>query len=141
MRDMCQDSSQCVWWSSYQKLTSHTKHHTLNQGVCRMRVCCRHVRVRSGFLVNRLLSQAEKWESVFTIYRDLQPLFDHINLSTALHRLAKTSFRHRVGLLCKRLAFACIQKTTTQHNVGRQLQAWPERPLGTGCVLLTRGSD
>lgn len=59
----------------------------------------RRVRVRSGYLVNRLLSQVMHWESVFTVYRDLQPLFDHINLSTALHRLGRTSFKARVGCL------------------------------------------
>ncbi len=57
---------------------------------------CRHVKVRSGFLVNRLLSQVDRWESIFTVFRDLEPLFDHINLSTALHRLARTSYKHRV---------------------------------------------
>ncbi len=61
-----------------------------------LRPSCRHVKVRSGFLVNRLLSQVDRWESIFTVFRDLEPLFDHINLSTALHRLARTSYKHRV---------------------------------------------
>ena len=54
------------------------------------------IKVRSGYLVNRILSQLERWESIFTVFRDLEPLFDHINLSTALHRLAKASHKQKV---------------------------------------------
>ena len=53
------------------------------------------LRVRSGYLVNRILSQLERWESVFTVFRDLKPLFDHINVSTALHRLARASHKQK----------------------------------------------
>lgn len=69
---------------------------------------CRHVKVRSGFLVNRLLSQVDRWESIFTVFRDLEPLFDHINLSTALHRLARTSYKHRVRPLIRCTGTACV---------------------------------
>ncbi|CAL8461792.1 g1323 [Coccomyxa elongata] len=51
---------------------------------------------RSGYLVNRLLSQISNWQTVFTVLRDLEPLFDHINVSTAMHRLAKVSVRNKV---------------------------------------------
>ncbi|KAK9908644.1 hypothetical protein WJX75_000861 [Coccomyxa subellipsoidea] len=53
---------------------------------------------RSGYLVNRLLSQISDWRTVFTVLRDLEPLFDHINISTAMHRLAKVSYRSKVPL-------------------------------------------
>ena len=52
--------------------------------------------MRSGYLVNRLLSQVVRWESIFSMYRDLEPLFDHINLATAMHRLGRTSHAARV---------------------------------------------
>jgi hypothetical protein len=52
---------------------------------------------RSGYLVNRLLSQISDWRTVFTVLRDLEPLFDHINISTAMHRLAKVSYRSKVA--------------------------------------------
>lgn len=52
---------------------------------------------RSGYLVNRLLSQISDWRTVFTVLRDLEPLFDHINISTAMHRLAKVSYKNKVG--------------------------------------------
>lgn len=51
---------------------------------------------RSGYYVNRLLSQITDWRTVFTVFRDLEPLFDHINISTAFHRLAKVSYRMKV---------------------------------------------
>ena len=57
------------------------------------------VRVRSGYLVNRILSQLQRWESIFTVYRDLKPLFDHINVSTALHRLARASHKQKARLV------------------------------------------
>ena len=54
------------------------------------------MKLRSGYLVNRLLSQVKRWESIFTMFRDLEPLFDHIDLSTAMHRLGRTSHAARV---------------------------------------------
>jgi hypothetical protein len=54
---------------------------------------------RSGYLANTLLSSVMKWESVMTMLRDLEPLFDHINISTAMHRLAKVSHNAKVGLM------------------------------------------
>ncbi len=96
--------------------------------------------MRSGFLVNRLLSQVDRWESIFTVFRDLEPLFDHINLSTALHRLARTSYKHRVRPLrawdghwmpCRPSRTCTQQQQQMQACLTPQLQAWLIR-----CVTL-----
>ncbi len=72
---------------------------------------------RSGYLVNRLLSQISDWQTVFTVLRDLEPLFDHINVSTAMHRLAKVSVRNKVTVLSLPAAsYICWLELQTSTN-------------------------
>lgn len=40
-------------------------------------------------VVNAVLAGASTWRMVLQVVRDLHPLFDAINVSTALHRLAR----------------------------------------------------
>lgn len=49
-------------------------------------------------VVNAVLTGASTWRMVLQVVRDLHPLFDAINVSTALHRLARFA-RTQVGIL------------------------------------------
>ena len=46
--------------------------------------------------INRLLTHCERWETLMLIIHDLGHFFDHINVATAVHRIAKLSKRQRV---------------------------------------------
>lgn len=83
---------------------------------------------RSGYLVNRLLSQISDWQTVFTVLRDLEPLFDHINVSTAMHRLAKVSVRNKVAV--PPCCFVYIPKLELQTS--RQSRALHDRNPKSG---------
>lgn len=48
--------------------------------------------------INRLLTHCERWETLMLIIHDTGHMFDHINVATALHRIAKLSKRQRVRL-------------------------------------------
>lgn len=85
---------------------------------------------RSGYLVNRLISMVTRWESVFTMLRDLEPLFDHINISTAMHRLAKTSHAARVS---QQQALACIVPAWAQITLPACTQQSPPSLSITVC--------
>ena len=54
---------------------------------------------RAGYVVNKLLGEVATWRGVLSVARDLEPLFDHINVATAMHRLAKAAHAHKVCCL------------------------------------------
>ena len=46
--------------------------------------------------INKLLTHCERWETLMLIVHDLGHVFDHINVATAVHRIAKLSRRQHV---------------------------------------------
>lgn len=75
--------------------------------------------------INRLLTHCERWETLMNIIHDIGHFFDHINVATAVHRVAKLSKRQRVRRQTLLLGPHQDQRLSTNRQLHRQCTEWP----------------
>ena len=70
-----------------------------------------------GVQVNQCIMATTSWQGLLNLVRDLGPVFDSVNVSSAIHRLAKLFKYSRVGSCSAEHGFAATTSCVVPHSV------------------------
>ena len=88
-----------------------------------------------GLQVNQCIMAITSWQGILNLVRDLGPVFDSVNVSSAIHRLAKLFKYSRVGSRSAEHGFAATKLCVAPYSV----MCWCQFFLA--CIATTQGSS